>query len=192
MGKIIYRRDPFWYEDCHSRYGDSHCRDSAVMRPSYLYTGNVYTGKMESFYYIDHCISLEVLIYDVWDTLLMFYTDHCISLEVLIYDVWDTLLMFYTDHCISLEVLIYDVWDTLLMFYTDHCISLEVLIYDVWDTLLMFYTVGSNFYACQYNMIIRMAWQWTHNIYPYHLLQVEPRYSKITLTVTLRVSAVCC
>ena len=166
----MYRRGPFWYEDCHSRYGDSHCRNSAVMRPSYLNTWNFYTGKMESFYYIDHCISLEVLIYDVWDTL----------------------LMFYTDHCISLEVLIYDVWDTLLMFYTDHCISLEVLIYDVWDTLLMFYTVGSNFYACQYNMIIPMAWQWTHNIYPYHLLQVEPRYSKITLTVTLRVSAVCC
>ena len=30
---------------CHSGYRDSHIRDAAIVRPSYLYNGNLDTGK---------------------------------------------------------------------------------------------------------------------------------------------------
>ena len=45
----------FWsvsqYKDRLSMYEDSHYKDKTVMRPSYLYDGNSYTGKTTSLYW---------------------------------------------------------------------------------------------------------------------------------------------
>ena len=40
----------FQYKDCLSRYRDSHYKDKAFMRLSYLYDGSSYTGKASSLY----------------------------------------------------------------------------------------------------------------------------------------------
>ena len=48
------------YQDCLSKYGDSHDKDKTVVRPSYLYHEDPYTGKI-AFWYWDggsHSISL--------------------------------------------------------------------------------------------------------------------------------------
>ena len=39
---------PFQYKDNISRYEDSHYKDEAALRMSYLYNGDFYTGKMTS------------------------------------------------------------------------------------------------------------------------------------------------
>ena len=41
----------FEYKDCLFRYRDSHYKGGTVMRPFYLYNGNLYTGKMASLYF---------------------------------------------------------------------------------------------------------------------------------------------
>ena len=40
----------FQYKDRLSSYGDFHYKDKTVVRPSYLYYGNAYTGKSASLY----------------------------------------------------------------------------------------------------------------------------------------------
>ena len=42
---------PFQYEDHLTRYGSSHYKGKTVMRLSYLYNGNSYTGKMAYLYW---------------------------------------------------------------------------------------------------------------------------------------------
>ena len=42
---------PSLYKDRLSRYGDFHYKDKAVVRPSYIYNGNPYTGKTASLYW---------------------------------------------------------------------------------------------------------------------------------------------
>ena len=39
------------YKDCLYRYGDSHYKDKAVEKPSYLYNRNLYIVKTESLYW---------------------------------------------------------------------------------------------------------------------------------------------
>ena len=43
----------FQYEDRFSRYEDSHYEDKTVARPSYLYHGNSYIGKIVYLYWDD-------------------------------------------------------------------------------------------------------------------------------------------
>ena len=43
-------RAPSQYKDHLSRYRDSHYEDKTVMRPSYLYKVNSYSGKIVSLY----------------------------------------------------------------------------------------------------------------------------------------------
>ena len=40
----------FQYKDCLSRYYDSHYKDKTVLKQSYLYIGNLYSGKMACIY----------------------------------------------------------------------------------------------------------------------------------------------
>ena len=42
---------PSQYKDGQSRYGNSHCKDKAVVRPFHLYNGNPYTGKTASLFW---------------------------------------------------------------------------------------------------------------------------------------------
>ena len=48
---IVDTQGPFQYPDCHLRYGDFHYKYKTVVRPSYSYNGNPYTGKTASFYW---------------------------------------------------------------------------------------------------------------------------------------------
>ena len=41
---------PVSIEKCLTRYSDSHYKDQTVIRPSYLYNGNLYAGKTASLY----------------------------------------------------------------------------------------------------------------------------------------------
>ena len=50
-GATRWRGQPSQYKDCLSRYGDFHYKDKTVVRPSYFYNGNSYTGKKISLYW---------------------------------------------------------------------------------------------------------------------------------------------
>ena len=49
---LLVVRDLSQYKDHLSQYGDSHVKDKTVARPSYLWHGDPYTGKMTSLYWI--------------------------------------------------------------------------------------------------------------------------------------------
>ena len=42
---------PQWVKDCLSRYGNFHYKDKMVVKPSYLYNGNSYTGGLTHLYW---------------------------------------------------------------------------------------------------------------------------------------------
>ena len=68
-------RAPSQYKDGLSRYGDFHYKDKTVVRLSYLYNGNSYTGKT-AFVYWD-CTDPCILIYAL-------YPQHiCIMVQLL-------------------------------------------------------------------------------------------------------------
>ena len=55
------------YEERFSRYGDSHYEDKTVARPSYLYYGNSYIGKIVSLYW-DDSVSSQPMCWDYLGT----------------------------------------------------------------------------------------------------------------------------
>ena len=59
---LILQQAPFQYKDHLYWYGDFHYKDKTVMRPSYLYNDNPYTGKTTSLYWGDPLITIFFIV----------------------------------------------------------------------------------------------------------------------------------